>query len=272
MAKTEIGEHAIVIPASTTRPSASGGMIRYNSTTNDYEEYSALTGGNRWHGIGGRTLVARYANSAAWNVWDITFGSVGQHSFAEYEIHWIFSDPVTSTARHYAQFFDAGGTLFQNSGANGYSYCDAWVTTNDGWDAAGTNFSIHTSNCSSYIPISNHNPADSGYWSTANGETQVTGMMYVGCVPSSMGLNHFSFYGKYQHHTPSAGMCGAEFGGMVFSLPSSRAVGNGTAWYGPSGIRFGLLDGYQNRAGNGTGSFTALCTVYGVNGTELGEL
>jgi hypothetical protein len=275
MATSILASQAIQIPTGNTasRPSASGGALRYNTTVGAWENYSGTVGGSSWSGLGEKSLICRSITTTAWNTYDIQWGN-DVRQFDRYEIHWAFADAATPSSRMFVQFFVNGGTLWNNSSTSGYNYCDTWAATNDGTDLCGFNASNHNSNCSSYIPITNHQPSDSGYWSGANGESQQCGWLQVNQLATSFNSNHLGFFGEYVHYSQSyGGICG-NFGGQIMSLNSSwTAQGpSGGPMYGITGIRFGYLDGYTNRAANGGNAYTGIITIYGINGTEVENL
>jgi hypothetical protein len=265
MPVTILGENALTIPSSGTRPTGSAGMIRHDTTNNSYEGYHNLTTGvDNWYGLGERQLVARAVRGDAWNTFDIVWGHAGAR-YVEYEVHFSFTDANTNQSRIFCQVYDPAGNLWNNSGTSGYSYSDNWAASNDGGDGAGANFNSVNSGCNSSIPISNWYTADAGYWSGANGESHQSGTLkiYSG-MPCSRGSNWPMFDGTYVHYSPSYGLVQGRFGGMIFQFGASQTATNGTTYYPVTGLRFGYLDGYTNRSG----SITTLVTVYGLTGTE----
>ena len=269
MPATILGEHALTIPSSGTRPTGSAGMIRHNTTNNSYEGYHNLTTGvDNWYGLGGKQLIARSVRGDAWNSFDMVWGYSGSR-YVAYEVYWTFADPLTTNSRVYCQVYDPAGNLWNNSGASGYSYIDNWAASNDGTDYSGTNFNSVNSNCNSSIPITNWY-SDSSYWSAANGESTQTGTLniYSG-LPSSRGNNWPMYDGTYVHYSGVGGMVQGRFGGMIFQFSAAQASTNyATNLYPIRGLRFGYLDGYTNRSG----AITAIVTVYGLTGTEERDL
>jgi hypothetical protein len=272
MPSTILGENALQLPAGTTRPTGSNGMIRFNTTTNAYENYhNLISGTDNWYGTGGKQLIARAVRDDAWTVLDIVWGW-NTARFLQYEVYWVFADAAVNASRMYCQFYDAAGNLFQNSGSTGYTYVDNWAAANDGNDGAGQNFNAVNSNCSSSIPITNWYSADSGYWSQANGESQQAGTLVIhNSLPTNNTNNEMSFEGTYAHYTVSYGITQGRFGGQMYRPTATQTATRGGAVYPITGIRFGYLEGRSHRASASNGC-SAIVTVYGLTGTEEREL
>jgi hypothetical protein len=268
MAVTILGEHALQLPASTTRPSGSPGQIRYNNTTQVFESYQTpYTGTAGWRGLGGKQLIARSVRSDAWNTFDVTWGHSGPR-YLGYEIYIHMVDCATDRSRLYAQVFDVNGTLFQTS--QKYTYVDNWAAANDGVDGAGQNFNIVNGTASTYFPISNWTTQDggTGYWSQANGESHQDAFIRIyNSLPSGFTSDHICFEGTYCHMAP-LGSTQARFGGVIFNMTQGTAT-NGQLYYPVTGIRVGYLDGYTAPSITGV---NAIITVYGLTGTEERDL
>lgn len=271
MASTILAASALTIPVSTTRPGTpTAGMIRFNSTNNSYEAYHTSNSINKWAAIGGRQLVARSVSAAAWNTLDIVWGWAAAQRYTAYEVYWSFQDPNTGASRMYCQFYDGNSTLWQNSGANGYTYTDNWGSANDGADVAGANYNAVNSNCYSALPISNWYGADSGYWMGANGESNVVGYLKIHSSIPNSNINNINMYeGNYTHYTPSYSVCNGHFGGTLYYNQTTQTATNGQTITPITGIRFGYLDGYTMRASS---VLTSVVTVYGLGGTEEREM
>ena len=273
MPVTVLGEHALQIPAGTTRPAGTGGQIRYNNTTQVFEQYhTPYTGTANWYGLGGKQLIARGARSDAWNTFDVTWGHSGPR-YLGYEIYIHQCDPATDRSRLYAQVFDVDGNVFSPSApsaSTSYMYSDNWSCANDGVDGSGLNYNIVNSNGGNYFPISNWTTQDAGtgYWSQANGESHQDAFIRIyGSLPSGFTSNHISYEGTYAHMAP-LGSTHARFGGVIINMTVGTAT-NGQSYYPVTGIRIGYLDGYTAPSITGP---NAIITVYGLTGTEEREL
>jgi hypothetical protein len=276
MPSTVLGENALEVPQSarTNRPTGAVGVIRYDTNNRSLEGFYNPTGANTWGAIGGATLIARATRSDAWNsfdlIWDFQSDSP---KYSMYEVFFLTTDPPTNQSRYYCQVFYSGGNLWNNSGGSGYTYNDNWAASNDGADGAGQNFNNINSNCSGSIPISNWNAADSGYWTTADGESHIgVSMRFYNSIPTAFTNNLLPFEGSYVHRTYLYGSTQARFGGMVHNLSTAVTANQNQPFYPITGLRFGLLDGYTARAAVGSGSINTIVTVYGLTGTEEREL
>ena len=277
MPSTILGENALQLPAGTTRPTGSTGMIRYDTTNRSLESFYNPVGPNAWGAVAGASLIARSVRNDAWNVLDIVWGW-NNPRYEVYEVFFLTTDPATSQSRYYCQFYDAAGNLFQNSGTSGYAYNDNWGASNDGADFAGANFNSVNSNCSSSIPITHW--GDVGYRTVADGESHIAvNLRIFNSLPMALsGGNDFThFEGTYTHRTVSNGSTHARFGGSMHRrasgvTPSFQISSKGGMHIHPiTGIRFGILDGNLARPGVGNGINT-IVTVYGLTGTEEREL
>jgi hypothetical protein len=272
MPATILGENALQLPAGTTRPTGSNGMIRYDTTNRSLENYhNLISGTDNWYGTGKKQLIARAVRTDAWNAFDIVWG----HSNARYlgyEIYFLFGDPATTASRLFCQVFDVNGNLYSPSSPNnnGYSYVDNWGAANDGADGAGQNYNVVNNNGQNHFPITNWFSANSGYWASNDGESNIAGTIKLyNSIPSGFTSDFLSFDGTYAHNTVSFGLTQGRFGGVIFNMPGGTST-RGVQYHPITGIRIGWMDGHTIRSVSS--GVNALVNVYGLTGTEEREL